>query len=469
MAINRRTFGLASAYSFVAATVGLSWPKAARASVSADKAALLKTTLTPFGAERAGNANGSIPPWTGGLTKPPAGWTADQPIPDLFASDALVVKIDAGNMEHYKDRLADGVMLMMKKYGFSIHVYPTHRTAAAPQWVYDNAYKNALNAQTVDGGGRFGFKGAYGGPAFPIPNQQDPEAAGVEIIWNHLTRWVGEFYTWDAAFYVMENGNLTLTSEYKLSISYDYYQKSGNAQTYDGYYHKEYLYGLAPSGIQGSELVVWDPTNPSAQQQAGWQYLNGQGRVRKIPQEQYDVPEAEVDGIINYDEANVFYGSPDRFDWKFIEKKEMYIPYNCNKAVFATREDYGPRFINPEIVRWELHRVWVVEAKLHPGDRDVVPRRVFYLDEDTWIAVLADEYDAHGNFWLLNNYLVVNRPDVPSTFAWSYVEYNLQKDTYVQQFGFPFDAAKAKRTFDFTNAPNMNVFNPQTMSARAQY
>ena len=46
------------------------------AAVSPDEAAQLGKTLTPTGAEKAGNKDGTIPEWTGGLTTPPAGLQA---------------------------------------------------------------------------------------------------------------------------------------------------------------------------------------------------------------------------------------------------------------------------------------------------------------------------------------------------------------------------------------------------------
>jgi hypothetical protein len=467
--MKRREFNLMTACSAAALGAGLGAPKRATAAVAAEQAALLKTTLTPFGAERAGNADGSIPAWTGGLTQVPAGWTPDQPMPDLFANEKPILRIDSSNMEQYKDRLSEGVMLMMQKYGYYINVYPTHRTAAAPQWVYDNIYQNALNAQPAAGGTRLGFTGAYGGAPFPIPNQEDPYRAGGEIIWNHLVCWDGPHTKWDHCYYVMENGTLTLTTENRVWRYYNYYVQNENASTYGSYSCTQYQIGLAPAANQGAELVVWLPTNPLVTPEQGWEYLPGQGRVRRSPEIQYDIPEAEVDGITNYDESLMFYGSPDRFDWKLIGKKEMYVPYNCNKVVFMTREDCLPHFVNPEIIRWELHRVWEVEATLHPGARDVVPHRRIYFDEDTWIGVLGDEYDAQGNYWVQNNLFVINRPDVPGTCQYSFLQCNLQSRSYALQEGHSVDAATSARVIDYVTAPDVNLFNPQTMAARAQF
>jgi hypothetical protein len=468
--MKRRNFGLMAASSAIALGAGLGGPRRASAAVAAAQADMLKTVLTPIGGERAGNADGSIPAWTGGLTQPPAGWTPDLPMPDLFANDTKILSIDASNMAQYADRLSEGVMAMMSKYpGFRIDVYPTHRTAAAPQWVYDNIYQNALNAQPEAGGARFGFTGAYGGVPFPIPNTSDPYEAGAEIVWNHCSRWVCEHFIYRPAVYLMSSGQLTLTAEYKLSAIYDYYQKSGSLASYSGWFYRTDYFGVAPPADAGEEIVSYQSTNPYSLPNVGWQLLNGQGRVRRNPDLQYDVPNSQTQGTINLDESFLVYGALNEFDWKLVGKKELYVPYNNNKINNITRADCGPNFINPDLIRWELHRVWIVEATLHPGQRNVIPHRRFYFDEDTWNACVSDEWDAQGNFWKASMGFQINRPDLPGTIFWNYVIYNLQSQNYVHELGFDVDAAPESRVIDFITVPSGNLFNPQAMAAQAQY
>ena len=156
-------------------------PLAARADVSAEEAARLKTTLTPLGAERAGNKEGTIPAWEGGLTRAPANYKNGDPRPDFFPNDKPVLTINARNMDQHAAKLSDGVKALMKKYpDFRIEVYPTRRTAAAPQYVYDNTFRNATRAKLVDNGQ--GVEGAFGGIPFPIPKD------GYEAILNHRLR-----------------------------------------------------------------------------------------------------------------------------------------------------------------------------------------------------------------------------------------------------------------------------------------
>src|SRR5689334_25086297 len=85
-----------------------------RAELSAADLAKLGTTLTPLGAEKAGNSAGTIPAWDGGLTRPVAGYREGGYYPDPFANDKPLFTIDAKNMDQYRDHLPPGAMAMMR-------------------------------------------------------------------------------------------------------------------------------------------------------------------------------------------------------------------------------------------------------------------------------------------------------------------------------------------------------------------
>jgi hypothetical protein len=465
--MKRRSFNLLTAGSAAALSVGIGAPKRAYAGISADQAATLKTTLTPMGAERAANADGSIPAWDGGLTEIPSGWSPGAPMPDFFAGDAKLLSIDASNMAQYSDRLSDGTIALMKKFpNFRIDVYPTHRTAAAPQYVYDNIAKNAVNAVPAAGGARLGFTGAFGGIPFPIPDS-DPLVAGAQIMNNHNCRWMGNTTSRNVASYVMNDGQLTLASGTTSILDCPFYDPKGSPETYDGLLRRLRVNFFAPPALNGQALVEWQPADASQPLQV-WQYLNGQGRIRKAPELTYDTPSSGADAVANYDEYFVFYGREDRYDWKLIEKKEVYIPYNNNKMVHVSAEEgHLPNFMNPDIVRWELHRVWVVDATLRPGERNVVAHRRYYVDEDTWHATLGDEWDGQGNIWKVDMMFVENRPDIPGTIFSNVVIYNLQANEYVTLDGTwtntPYQAGMDTRPVP------PNTFDPQSMAAESQF
>ena len=397
----------------------------AQAAVSADEAAKLKSTLTPVGAEKAGNKAGTIPAWDGGLSKAPAGYRNGDARPDPFAADKPTLSINAKNMAQHADKLTDGVQALMKKYSdFRIDVYPTHRSAAAPQFVYDNTFLNATRAKTVEQG--HGVEGAYGGIPFPIPKD------GYEAIWNHRLAWRGGNYTMPIRVWVVTaDGRRNMASGGVQTISQTYYDKTGNLDKFDGFYSFGKFVANAPGSKAGEAILAHEGINASAPRGL-WQYLVGQRRVRKAPSVAYDTPDSVTSGIGLFDEAFNLFGPIDKHELKLIGKKEIYIPYNNNRAAAAKVDDLvTPGTLNPAQVRWELHRVWEVEATLAAGKRHVVPKRKYYIDEDSWQIVLFDGWDAKGQLWRTNYSLMLTAPDIPvvtSFVMWG--GYDMQNGSY---------------------------------------
>lgn len=364
------------------------------AAATPEEAALLKTTLTPFGAERAGNKDGSIPAWDGGYTTAQPGYKSGDARTDLFPGEKPKFTITAKNVDQHAEKLSEGIQALLKKYPdtFRLDVYPTHRTAAAPQWVYDNTFENATRARVADNGLR--VEGAYGGIPFPIPK------SGIEAMWNHKLIYLGEFNGMNVSGYIgTPDGKVILSSRARNIIRSPYYDKDGSLEKFKGEYQLFRVFIDGPAHKAGEQFLVIDSLNKPRQ---GWQYLTGQRRVRKTPTIGYDAPEEVNSGVDFWDEAYGHWGDMDRYDWKLVGKKEIYIPYNSNRYFEKsnTREMLVlHNHLNPDFVRWELHRVWVVEATLAEGKRHVVPKRRFYLDEDTWGAVLSEGWDAQGTLW----------------------------------------------------------------------
>jgi hypothetical protein len=429
---------------------GIAVAPAAWSAVSAEEAAKLNTELTPLGAEKAGNKDGSIPAWTGGYTTPIPGFKNGGKRPDPFASDKLLYQVTAKNMDQHADKLTEGVKAMMKKYpdSFRIDVYPTRRTALAPQWVYDNTARNAEKAELKD----LVPVNAYGGIPFPIPK------SGAEAIWNHLLRWRGE--AWHVAIKGVQStadGAHVTTGIASGDFQMPYYFKDGSAEKFDGQHWSVRIVNSGPplragEGIVSRQNVVGDKTQV-------WVYITGQRRMRKLPNGCCDTPTPNSAGVATFDQTDVFQGRLDRFDWKIVGKKEMLIPYNGNKLLATPdAEAIAAHHLNPGAMRWELHRVWVIEATLAAGKRHTAPKRRYYLDEDTWIAALADHWDANGQLWQMGFANIVVMPDLPGT-------------TSPQQFGFYdlisgawyFDSALGDASEQFKLMPRYadSVFTPE--------
>lgn len=394
----------------------------ARAAVSADEAAKLKTTLTPLGGERAGNKDGSIPPWEGGY---PADASATSPsISDLFGKDKPLLTITPQNAAQYSDKLTDGSMGLLKKYpNFKIVVYPTRRTAAAPQWVYDNTFRNATRATLVPGElGPFP-KGAFGGTPFPIPK------TGEEAIWNHLMRWTSPGYqTAPMLVRMTPEGKAIMVSQVDAMSRFPYYDQNSTLEKWEAAGSDVVLRRVDTNGppLRAGEKIVQRNNVNDAKSQT-WVYLTGQRRVRRLPLSCCDVPSPVAGGILNFDETEVYSSSIGRYEWKLVGKKEMYVPYNTNSYHQATALDQvmTPSTLNPDFVRFELHRVWVVEGTLMAGQRHVAPKVRVYLDEDTWIAAAGERWDAQGQLWKVTFNMPTVMPAAPGTIVAGYVSYDM--------------------------------------------
>lgn len=462
--MDRRNFGILSGASALALGAGMQ-------RAAAQAAAPLGPGLTPFGSEAAGNAAGTIPPWTGGLTATPPGFTWDQDKtlpPDFFASDAMLYEVNAANVSQYAHLLSDGVQALIAK-GFTVPVYPTHRTAAYPDFVLQNIALNVNRAQLDPAGGRLGFSGGLGGIPFPIPDTSDPMKAGAQLIWNHLMRWTGVWLSnWLAAF-VVQGGNAPVLAAYgPNTFYYSYYDPNMTPQKFDGLSYRLLNISTAPPTVVGNEIVYWDTTNPDADPIKVWELLAGQGRVRRAPEVEYDAPASFVNGIGNYDEYFGFSGAPNQYDWKYVGKQEMLIPYNNNKIFTATAAEFhGPKLPNPDFVRWELHRCWVLEADLHPGIRNVMARRRMYIDEDTWQIGITDTWDAGGNLFHANVNVNANFPGMLGTVYQNTFIINLQTGDYCTMQG-NYGDQPWNRPWS-TKPASVSIFDPQNMAASASY
>ncbi|WP_313116062.1 DUF1329 domain-containing protein [Ectopseudomonas guguanensis] len=366
------------------------------AAVSPDEAAKLGNTLTPVGAEMAGNADGSIPAWTGGL---PANAGAVDPrgfLADPFANEQPLFTITAQNVEQYKDKLTPGQMAMFKRYpdSYRMPVYPTHRSASLPAAVLEATKQNAVNTRMVEGGN--GLENFQTANPFPIPQN------GLEVIWNHITRYRGgSVRRLVTQATPQPNGSYSLVyfqDEFVFRDALTDYDSSKSSNVL--FYFKQRV--TAPSRLAGNVLLVHETLDQVKEPRLAWLYNAGQRRVRRAPQVSYDGPGTAADGLRTSDNLDMYNGAPDRYDWKLEGKKEIYIPYNAYKLDSPSlkySDIIKAGHINQDLTRYELHRVWHVTATLKSGERHIYAKRDFYIDEDTWQAALIDHYDGRGTLW----------------------------------------------------------------------
>jgi hypothetical protein len=397
---------------------------AAHAAVTAEEAKALGTTLTAIGAEKAANADGTIPAYTGGNTTAPAGFKAGDGIrPNPFASEKPRLVIDQKNMAENAAKLTEGTKALLERNRtFRVDVKPTDRSRAVLKFVIDNTAKDALTAKTTNDGRS--MEGAHAGFPFPIPKD------GYEAMWNHLVRFNGVAY--EAKYRnlsVDSSAHVTLSTEGLSNQEYPFWDASKPST--DTFWRIKLTY-TGPARRAGEALMIVDPLDIGAKDRRAWLYLPGQRRVRVAPDLAFDTPNTGTAGATTFDDSFIFNGSMDRFDFKLAGKKEIYVPYNAYAAVYQAKQAdlLKPNHLNPALVRSALPRVWLVEATLRPGKRHVYSKRTFYLDEDSWVAVASDEYDARGQLYRTG--FAFNAPsyDVPAPWTDMFCHYDLVSRIY---------------------------------------
>lgn len=434
----------------------------AQAAVSAAEAQRLGTTLTLFGAKKAGSVDGAIPPYTGGIAamKGLPAASATTGYPDPFANEKPLFTITKENMAKYVTELTPGAVALLDRYPrFRIDVYPTHRTASYPGWVLKNTLKNATAAREIGDGD--GVEGAYGGIPFPIPKD------GYQVMWNNFLAYHPAYCKiTDENYLVGANGTVTDVGTITSHIITPYYNP--NAQSLKGiFWRYEDAYYHKPIRVAGSMNSLSYPINYNESNQVNWFYSPATRRIRRAPEFQYDTPIAVFGGAIDFDEINLFSGKMNKFNFKLIGKKEMIVPYNDYTVASASkRELLEKHFINPQVVRWERHRVWIVEAVLKPGQRDIYSRWFFYVDEDSWQILATDSYDHAGHIYRVGfAFPYQDYSDGEATnFGYTFVIYDLSNGSYVTNY---VNTNHKGYYHCSTKLPNMAKFTPQAMAARA--
>ena len=433
------------------------------AAVSADEAAKLGAELTPLGAEKAANADGSIPAWDGGLTTPAqagfANFRQGQHHPDPFASDKPLYTVTAANMSQYANKLTEGHKKLLQTYRstFKMNVYPTHRSAGAPQRIYDATKRIATTATLAAGGN--GVTNAGEGIPFPIPK------SGVEVFWNHVLRYRGDVIVRQIGQApVTASGSYTMVKFHdETMVAYSLPgAKSENLENTIAYFIQE---TVAPARLAGEVLLVQETLDQSKENRRAWVYNPGQRRVRRAPNVAFDNPGTNSDNLRTSDQFDMYNGSPQRYDWTLVGKKEILVPYNSYKLHSNTvkyADVLKKNHINPDLARFELHRVWVVDSKLKSGQSHLYSRRTLYVDEDSWHILAVDCYDSRGQLYRVQEGHVINYYDVPALWTALETVYDLSNGRYLA-LGLDNEEPRSR---DFSQKRSIADYQPAALQRR---
>lgn len=410
--------------------------------------------FTPVGAQAPGNAEGQIPAWTGGLP------VAEDASVNPFADDQPVAVISADNMDDWRLWLSDGHRVLLQRYPeFRMPVYSTRRSVAYPQPIYAATQKNRGRARLL---GSDAISGARLGFPFPAPE------SGVEAMWNHRLRWRGEAMRRESNQAVVgdsgEIRNVLVQAEEFLARYASIDDPADLSQ------ENILLYYLTTFGsnlrVPDFTVVVHESANSLERARAIWALPRSYKKMFRIPPVGYDNPFPGAEGLFYIDMVDMYNGAFDHYDWKLAGKREMLIGYNA----FAAQR-YGPRAgadgllhsqaLNPEALRYEIHRVWVVEATERGGKSHAFGVRRFYLDEDSWNVVLVENFDRAGQMWRIQEGHLLPNPVIQAADCAPVVTYDVQADKYFVQrmtadFGpaEPLEPAPGVRDFRPTNVKN---------------
>jgi hypothetical protein len=424
------------------------------AEVSLTEKLKLGNDLTPLGAVMAGNDDGSIPPWTGGIKSPPIEYKKGDHHPDPYSDDKILFTISRTNLDIHKDKLTPGQIALMKQYpSFKMNVYPTRRSASFPQRIYDATIANSKNARLSESGDT--VSGAIMGIPFPVPK------SGNEAIWNHLLRYRG-----DSVSVINNQAAVTMNGAYTLLKSeetwlFSYSKKGATLENFNNkiwYVIQEFK---APASMAGSLYLIHDPLNYIKEPRNSWGYFPGQRRVTRFPEFAYDIMPGPTEGLRSVDQYDMFNGAIDRYDWRLLGKRELYVPYNSYKLhsdKLRYKDILKPGHINTDYARYELHRVWVVDATVKKGMRHLYPRRTFYLDEDSWQILIIDIYSNRGKPWRISEGHVINYYEVPTIWTTLQAHYDLKSGRYYVN-----GVDNEERMYDFSIKREPSDFTPAAL------
>ena len=386
--------------------------------LSGTQAAELGGGLTPIGAEQAGNRSGDIPDWKGGIDKPVLAMNP-------YRGDKPEFEITAQDYSKHSNHLTPGQQMLFQRYPtYRMQVYPSRRSAAFPDFIYEETVKNASRVSLNEDGN--GFKGTVKGSPFPKPE------TGAEVMWNHMTRYNTDGYRGYVNHAVVDADGTPNIERVYFEVAFRYNRSDVTMENFNN----EHLFYMektvAPIHKAGNAYLVHAPLDRSAESMNLWVFNPGLGRTRRLGATGYDNPLR--DGMITIDQVDMFNGSLERYTWKLVGKQEIYVPYNAY-TLYGERYSYEELthkwHLNQDAPRYELHRVWVVEANLKEGASHTYSKRVFYVDEDSWLILWADLYDRRGELWRTSEAHPVNVFFIPFMTNAIQVHYDLQSRRYV--------------------------------------
>lgn len=382
--------------------------------------------FTPVGAERPGTPDGRIPAWSGGLTEAPASFQPGGRLTDPFADDQPEFVITAQNWQQHAADLSLGHRALFAAHpDYRMPVYRSRRSVAYPTEIYEASQANRGRAKLL---GSDALSGARLGFPFPAPTN------GVEIMWNHRARYRGNSVQLQSRqVLVLPDGTQSEQFAQTERVLYQYANIESPVDLSDSNVLLYYLTRFSGSGGVQFVALVHESANSLEKARGIWVLPDGISKLFRIPPVGYDNPFPGSGGLMFVDMLDMYNGAFDRYDWKLLGKRDVLLPYNAYRLNDARRSNAAlltPGFMNPEDARYELHRVWLIEADERGGKRHSFGARRFYVDEDSWNIVLVENYDRQGNLWRFQEGHLLPFYDSQWSNALPVVTYDLKDGRY---------------------------------------
>ena len=428
----------------------------AAAKVTPEEAAKLGTELTPIGAEKGANADGTIPAWAPIEKK--GALKGEYPSDAAMDAEKPLFTITKANMAQYDKFLTAGHKKLLGMYdSYKMNVYPSHRDVTWPAEVLEATKGNATTATLT---GTDIVEGAKLGFPFPIPK------SGAEIVWNHKLKWRGENVRRDNnQLIVQPNGEFQLTKIVEdVKFYYASIKDPKPLSSTENMFIKYLSQTIAPPRMAGTFILVHEKGGTGNEGRGAWLYSPGLRRIRRAPTVCCDNPYEGTDGHEFYDQVDLFNGVLERYNWKLVGKKEMFIPYHGYKLAgnkVKYKDIAKGKHLNQDLPRYEKHRVWVVEATLKPGTNHTFKKRVFYVDEDGWNIVAVDNYDARDQLYQFQEGHYVPAANILSGGTVPELIYHFNSGRY-----FITAAANEDKPNDFTVDFDDNYFEAASVQKR---
>ncbi len=419
-----------------------------------------KPALSFFGAQLSGNNAGSIPPWQGGIVTTPASYKPGDWHPDPFAKDAPLFTIDLNNAAQYQDKLSAGHRAMLARYpeSYRLRIFPSRRSVSYPAAIAEQTLKYQGQARVVDDGA--GIAGIVRGIPFPEPEN------GEQAIWNMRLSYKGGGY----------RGYFTtaLTASdgtYELGVSaheieYMYGDPRSTLANLNNIKTRAVMYTLRPAKNAGSIYLYHFLLNSRDEERRNWAYSPGKRRVKRSSMISHDQPMSGSDGIHIWDQGDMWLGPITEFNWTLLGKREMYVPYNAyqlHSGATAVDDIVQAKHINQDLARYELHRVWVVEATRRDDSSHRYKRRRYYLDEDSWRVMFAEHYDAQGEVHRFSEAHHINYYEAKVFYTTLDTYYKLDTERYYLRH-----VDNDYSPFDFSFDQNASYYIPGRLKMKAK-